>query len=244
MARGGRGIIDLAIQLAGHELAAMPERTLWWPWARTLILADMHLGKDEGLRRAGAPIPRGTMESDLARLDHAIARTAPELLAIVGDLVHGRIGLSDHTIRTVARWRDRLCTPITLVAGNHEASVGDVRLNDALRAWRIEYAGPSLTRDAISLVHDPADAEGPAICGHLHPVVCLGRIRAPAFVRNGDRIVLPAFSAFTTGSAVHPDDADELLVCAEDRVLSLARPSPPAADGDATGSAPQPPPRR
>jgi DNA ligase-associated metallophosphoesterase len=223
VARGGRGIIDLTIQLAGHDLSAMPERTLWWPATRTLVLADMHLGKDEGLRRAGAPIPRGGMESDLARLAAAIARTAPARIAIVGDLVHGRIGLSERTIETVVGWRGTIDAPIILVAGNHEASVGGERLAAALRAWRIDHAGPRLTCGGITLVHDPTDAVGPSICGHLHPVVRVGRRRAPVFARTGERLVLPAFSAFTTGAAVGPDDADELLVCAEDRVISLAR---------------------
>lgn len=212
---------DLPIQLAGETLHALPERAVHWPRTRTLALSDLHLGKGEGLRAAGAPLPVGTMQSDLDRLSRAIERTAAERVIIVGDLIHGRLGLKDHVIERVAAWRDQHACAFVLVVGNHDRNARGNKLPAALDAWRMDTADPELTIDAISFVHDPEDAAGPSVAGHLHPVVRVGRERVPAFVRVGESLVLPAFSAFTGGLGIEPREWDEVACCCEDEVVRL-----------------------
>ncbi len=198
----------------------MPERALFWPRTRTLAVSDLHLGKDEGLRAVGAVVPNGPMQADLDRLSRAIGRTDPERVVIVGDLIHGRLGLKDHVIESVAAWRDRHTCEFVLVPGNHEHSARGNKLPGALDAWRMETAEPELTVDSITFVHDPDHAAGPSIAGHVHPAVHLGRAKAPAFTIAGDVLTLPAFSAFTAGAPIDPRAYDHVACCCDDAVIS------------------------
>ena len=51
--------------IASGALALLPERGVWSPAARTLFVADLHLGKASAFRAAGAPAPFGTSEESL-----------------------------------------------------------------------------------------------------------------------------------------------------------------------------------
>ena len=59
------------------ELCA--DRALYWTRARTLFVADVHLGKAAAFRAGGVPVPRGTTATDLARLT-ALMRSWQEKL--------------------------------------------------------------------------------------------------------------------------------------------------------------------
>lgn len=218
------------MHIAGESLLAMPERSLYWAGTRTLAVSDLHLGKDEGLRAAGAPVPTGPMQADLERLSRAIERTDPERVVIVGDLIHGRLGLTDRVIEAVAAWRDRHACSFVLVMGNHERSARGNKLPGALEAWRMDTADPELTVGAITFVHDPDAARGPAIAGHIHPAVSLGRAKAPAFTVRDDVLTLPAFSAFTAGAPIDPRAFDDVVCCCEGQVVRLT-PQPPEGGG-------------
>ena len=73
----GAGTPDGSVEVrtGGEQLWLMPERAAWWPARRTLLVADLHLGKSETIRSFGAPIPSGVLDESLGRLSRAIART-------------------------------------------------------------------------------------------------------------------------------------------------------------------------
>lgn len=210
---------DYQFTIAGETLHAMPERTLWWPRTRTLAASDLHLGKDEGLRAAGAIVPTGPMQADLDRLSRAIERTDPARVIIVGDLIHGRLGLKDNVIERVAAWRNQHACSFVLVVGNHDRNARGNKLPEALDAWRMDAADPELTIDAITFVHDPDDARGPSVAGHVHPAVTLGRAKAPAFTVFDEVVTLPAFSGFTAGAPIDPRSYDLVACCCDDSVI-------------------------
>jgi DNA ligase-associated metallophosphoesterase len=63
---------------------------------------------------------------------------------------------------------------------------------------------PAVTLGGIRFCHEPV--EGPAaheIAGHLHPAARLTRrgasVRRKCFIANGERLVMPAFGAYTGG---------------------------------------------
>ena len=47
---------SLDFERAGTRLTAYAERALFWPRGRCLLLADLHLGKGEVLRREARPM--------------------------------------------------------------------------------------------------------------------------------------------------------------------------------------------
>lgn len=195
----------LAIDIAGERLVLHADRALHWPARRSLLIADLHLGKGDTLRAGGIPVPTGGSADDLDRLGTLIRRLAVEQLWILGDFLHGP--------RTAGSWRDHwdafrrqhVSLDIRLVAGNHDGAATRTGLDISLHAGEVQES-PFL------LAHHPDNGaeQGRAgllrICGHLHPVVRLPGLpgRFPAFVITPRQIVLPAFSAFTGGSLADP----------------------------------------
>lgn len=53
---------DLVIQCAGEAVWLLPERALWWPAQRMLMVADAHFGKAATFRARGVPVPAGSTD--------------------------------------------------------------------------------------------------------------------------------------------------------------------------------------
>ncbi len=73
---------------AGEAVELLPERALWWPARGLLFVADLHIGKAATYRALGQPVPGGTTQENLARLDALIARHAPAGIVFLGDFLH------------------------------------------------------------------------------------------------------------------------------------------------------------
>jgi len=216
---------DAALELAGERVALLAERALWWPARRTLVVADVHLGKAATFRAAGIPIPRGSTSDDLARLDRALARTGATALVILGDLFHARVGReAPGTVAQVGGWRaGRPELDVLLVRGNHDIGAGDPPTELGLRCVDEPW-----DEAPFAFRHHP-EPVGSAyvLAGHVHPAVRLDgpgglRARLPAFVFGTQVGLLPAFGSFTGGAAVEPDPEDRVYVVADDEVLGPA----------------------
>lgn len=219
------------IRWQGEDLLLLPERAVWWPRHRTLLVADVHLGKDQVFRRHGIGLPRGPTLADLAGLDALLARTAARRLVVLGDLVHAPPTPGDDWPTLIEAWREHHAgREVALVVGNH-----DRRLRPWLARWRIA-AHDRLHLPPFDLVHDPAGAgPGATLAGHLHPVVKLresrrGSLRLPVFWFRGALGVLPAFGAFTGGQVIRPGPADRVYLVAGGRVMGAAEDSAGAPD--------------
>ena len=62
----------LRVEVAGAALHLMPERAAYLADEATLLVADVHAGKDASFRGLGVPVPPGSTESTLQRLSRAI----------------------------------------------------------------------------------------------------------------------------------------------------------------------------
>lgn len=208
--------MDLVV--AGEPVRLLPERALWWPAARTLVVADLHWGKTDTFHAFGIPVPGEVLADDLARLARAMDRTDAARVLVLGDLVHGR--LLPTTVEAVAAWRARRPARLTLVRGNHDRHAPVLP-----PAWAVEEVDGALREGPFAFVHAPAPGEAYTWAGHLHPVVTLrGRadgLRLPCFHVGARAGVLPAFSAFTGGAAVRAAPGDRLYAIAEDTVVEL-----------------------
>jgi DNA ligase-associated metallophosphoesterase len=224
------------LDLAGQTLWLLPDRAVWWPAQRTLFVADVHLGKDAAFRAAGVPVPAAILERDLERLSSLIDSTGAASLVVLGDLMHARSGLCDHTVPTVARWRaSHTGLHMRLVIGNHDRSAGRTPTE-----WRIETAPEGIIAEPFVLLHDP-DGHAPeaeagiepeavprcALAGHVHPAVHVplgaGRSRQllPAFVLRAGVLILPAFGGFTGRAAIDRRNCDLAYVIADGETIEL-----------------------
>jgi len=212
----------------GRILWLLPQRAAWLPEAGLLLVADVHFGKAASFRRLGVPVPQGTTEANLARLDGLLA-SLPDVRQIVflGDFLHAASGRALATLQALQAWRERhMDLSLTLVRGNHDSHAGDPPV-----ALGIKVVPEPWLHAGLALCHDPAvprPAGHLAVAGHLHPVTRLGigfdAVRLPCFHARADGVfVLPAFGEFTGGFSVTGQKGDSLYVIADDQVLRLPR---------------------
>jgi uncharacterized protein len=64
-------------------LKLLTERAVWAPGAKTLFVADLHLGKAATFRARGAPAPTGVSEETLRRLAELIDTIKPQHVAVL-----------------------------------------------------------------------------------------------------------------------------------------------------------------
>lgn len=210
----------------GRRLWLLPQRAAWLPEVGLLMVADVHFGKAASFRRLGVPVPRGTTEANLARLDELISGLPDQReIVFLGDFLHAASGRAPATLQALQAWRDRHAgLALTLVRGNHDSHAGDPPA-----ALGIEVVAEPWLHAGLALCHDPATPRPQgltAVAGHLHPVARLGRgfdtLRLPCFHARGDGVlVLPAFGEFTGGALVRPKVGETLYLATEERVLTL-----------------------
>src|SRR5690242_2632196 len=107
--------------IAGEPVELCADRAPRWPRERTLLVADVHLGKAAASRPGGVPLPREVTAADVARLTGLIERTCSRHLVILGDFFHARAGRVPALDAAFSAWRTHHARlQITLVRGNHD----------------------------------------------------------------------------------------------------------------------------
>lgn len=187
--------MSLLIEAAGETLRLLPEGAVWWPAARSLFVADLHLGKGAAFRAQGQPLPTGDSARTLTRLEALVAGHDAARLVVLGDFWHGPQGLTPALLERVTDFGRRVAT--VLVLGNHDRRIHP----DGLPITAVHGA---LSLGPLSAAHEPPaeDAPGFTLAGHLHPAIVIGsragdRLRRPCFVRYPNALVLPAFGGLT-----------------------------------------------
>ena len=183
-----------AILLAGASLHADPAGALYWPEYGLLAVADLHLEKGSSFAARGQLLPPYDTAVTLARLTQLIAFYAPRVVVALGDSFHdgggpARLSGADRdAIVTLQRGREWIW-----ITGNHDPEPAE-NIGGAFEA--------ELQVGALTFRHLPSSTPG-EICGHLHPAARIahrGRsVRRRCFAADGQRIVMPAFGAFTGG---------------------------------------------
>ncbi len=207
------------VDVAGEQLILRPDRTLVWPRARTLILADPHFGKADTFRAAGVPVPGGA-DAALARLAAALDDTGADRLVVLGDFWHARAGRTPAVAEELAAWRAaRPALRVELVRGNHDRAGPPP---PGWGGWVDRLADPPFV---FAHVPGPA-ADGYVLAGHLHPGVALAgrgrdRLRLPCFW-FGPRVgVVPAFARFTGVAPVPARPGDRVFAVAATDVIEV-----------------------
>lgn len=214
------------IAFGGETLELLPERALWWPAARTLFVADLHLGKAASFRALGQPVPHGTTADNLQRLGELVARHAARHLVVLGDLLHAAPARRPRQIEPLRQWREaHAALDFIAIRGNHDRHAGEpppeLRIRIVDEPWPLDASSPSL----LSACHHPQRLPGRAVlAGHWHPAVALrgparDRLRLPCFcLVDGDLLVLPSFGAFTGSSLREPPEGATCYPVADGRV--------------------------
>lgn len=214
---------------ASHELPLdfLAEGAVFLRHTRTLVAADIHLGKSAAFRNRGLPVPEGDSPRDLDRLLDLKQRLDAAEVIIAGDLFHSPGGITPELEGQLRDFLTNLKVPLLLAAGNH-----DVKLRvlpcDLVPQPFIDRGHIRILHDAEEMMaHETREAhERLHIAGHLHPVVRVregprGSLRLPCFLLHRNILILPAFGGFTGGSMIQPKSSDRVFVPLRSRVVEI-----------------------
>jgi uncharacterized protein len=213
------------IVLNGARLVADPSGALVWPEQSTIVVADLHLEKGSAYARKGTLLPPYDSAATLARLTLLVEAHQPARVLCLGDSFHdgdaaGRLtGAERRSIDGLTRRTDWVW-----IEGNHDPKPPQ---DLGGRVASEIVVGPLVFR------HQSRAGVG-EISGHLHPKAYVqtrgGQVAGRCFVEDGQRLIMPAFGAFTGGLDVL-DPAIRVLmgpafcvhVIGRDRVHRFAR---------------------
>lgn len=216
------------LDLAGTPVILDCSGAMWLPEESVLVVSDLHFEKGSHYARKGQFLPPYDTRATLDALERLVRLCRPRRIVSLGDAFHdtgaeARMDESDakrlETLCSVAEWH--------WVLGNHDP-LPPARFRGVAEEV-IELAG-------LTFSHEPGDHDGWQVAGHLHPCAVAqknGRgVRRPAFITDGEHLVMPAFGAFTGGlnvldeafAKVFPEGFQAHL-CGQSRVYAVPRAS-------------------
>ncbi len=215
----------MRILVRGESFELLPERCLFWPSQRLLVVADCHFGKAETFQQHGLCLPSAPIERDLDVLSALTKRLFVEHLLFLGDLVHALAGVTEDIIRDFAAWLTAYPGHVQVVVGNHDVGLA--------KRWPAAWNGVQLSARVrvgdFIFQHHPTDESSQDRtfywAGHVHPMTRLergpDRIRLPAFVISEFQGLLPAFSRLAGGFEVPPSSRRRIFVVGEQEVYEV-----------------------
>ncbi len=209
---------SLTVGPQAEPIQLWPQRAVYWPAAQTLLLSDLHWG-----REIGPGSPAGVPEADLCRLNALLAATGADRVVFLGDLVHGRHGLTPQLAERIRQWRVEAADglELILVPGNH-----DRPWKKFPASWQIEVRSDVMTEGPFAFAHRPAPVPGHFTwAGHIHPVTTHpggdDTLRLPCFHLTGTLGILPAFGQVSRGQPVQPQPGDRVFAVSNSELLEL-----------------------
>jgi uncharacterized protein len=180
-----------ALFFHGETLHLMPSGALYWPAQRMLTVSDLHLGKSERLaRRGGSLLPPYETQATLEKLDRDLEHTRAETVICLGDSFDDLAAL-DGIEESSRLWLTRLMAgkSWTWITGNHDP--GPLDLGGTHRA--------ELKLRPFTFRHIAEPQETGEVSGHYHPKARLAGQSRPCFLADAQRLILPAYGAYTGG---------------------------------------------
>ncbi len=212
------------------------ERVVYWPALSTLLVADIHLGKEHVFQRAGMAIPTGPSAADIDRLSSLITQSHVSRLLVLGDLIHATPRPNEPWLNQLNDFLDLHSTvEVSVVAGNHDRTAGQKMLDN-----RIQWHQGKLRLPPFTLQHEPPAQKKQGeyvLCGHLHPAYRLratnaDTIRAPAFWFTQSVGVLPSFGEFTGGKTIDASKQDSVYIAGPGSIVAVQQ--SPLPEGEKT----------
>ena len=207
-----------SISIHRHTFDLHPSGAVFWQEKKTLLLADVHLGKVAHFRKNGIPVPRKAEGAFYTKMETLFDTFPIERVLFLGDLFHSNQNNEWHLF---AAWIKQQKAAMVLVEGNH----------DVIPAWKFEQLGlkvmESLTEEAFFFTHFPIAHESHFVfCGHVHPGVKLKggglqRLSLPCFFKSHNQLILPAFGAFTGLHLLQAKEGDRVFVTTGNEVVEV-----------------------
>jgi DNA ligase-associated metallophosphoesterase len=177
------------MEFAGEPAVCDCSGALYFPDQHLLIVSDLHLEKGSAFARRGVMAPPYDTASTLLALQTAIHNYQPRTVISLGDSFHDGWGAE----RLPLPYKHSL---LTMMAGRHWIWVAGNHDPDAPTG----LPGMTVSEIAVGALRFRHAAAG-EVAGHLHPaarIIQRGRsVRRRCFVSDGERLIMPAFGAYT-----------------------------------------------
>lgn len=208
------------VNIFNTDFLLLPERAIYWPSHRALILSDLHIGKSMHFRKEGLAIPAGATQDDLRVLGLLIKEFAIERLIIVGDMFHSK---HNAEVELFADWRNSFeDIEIILAEGNHDI------FNEA----DYERLGIDVQHEVVIgsfIFSHVCRNEKNMFCfsGHIHPGIRISgfarqSVKLPCFHFTANTCTLPAFSTFTGLHIIMPSALDKVYAISGKEIIKVA----------------------
>jgi len=205
-----------------QNLTLHPCRGILWEEKRTLLIADLHLGKAAHFRKQGLAAPAAIINQNFSNLKQLLDDFHPVKVLFLGDLFHS--SLNNVWVKFAKFLSDYTEISFELVKGNHDILSADIYKESVMKIHN-----PHLIIEPFIFSHYPLgteDLQHYNFYGHLHPGVVLegtGKqvMKLPCFYFARKQAVLPAFGAFTGLSIVYPKPGERVFVIAEEEVIEM-----------------------
>lgn len=191
------------LELVGQKLIADVNGCLYWPSERLLVVSDLHLEKGSSFAaRRSVFVPPYDSHATLDRLSESVNNWQPRTVISLGDSFHDDEAASrlpqdaKHQLDGIMHDRQWVW-----ISGNHDplppSKLGGMHCHEL-------QIGP------LNFRHEPrVDCLDGEVAGHLHPSAKLRKrgktIRKRCFASDGNRLIMPAFGAFTGGLDIHDE---------------------------------------
>ena len=184
------------IHLCGERLMLDPMGAVFWPALRLLAVSDLHLEKGSSFARRGMLLPPWDTHVTLDRLTLLLRRWSPETVVALGDSFHDASG-SGRLPETEQKRVNAMTKAhrFIWVQGNHDPSPPEGLGGE----WVENFVNGPITfrHEAI------AGSQAGEVVGHHHPKATVpartGNVSRSCFVFGGNRLMMPAFGAYTGG---------------------------------------------
>lgn len=188
--------IDPTISVAGETVVPDISGGLYWPAVGVLVVADLHFEKGSSFIKRGLTLPPYDTRATLKQLENLCAKYNPQTVIALGDSFHDRDARDrmnsddSHRIRRLTETQDWVW-----IVGNHDPNPPEDLGGKVLE---------EVALGALTFRHEPLDGPEPGeIAGHLHPCAAIRvkgrRLRRRCFITDGQRMIIPAFGAYTGG---------------------------------------------
>lgn len=187
-----------------REALAFRDNAVWFEDSRTLVLADLHVGRAAA---SNVEFPVGERAHLRGRLAGLLDSFAPETVVLAGDVLHRH----DHVPASARETLDELVGLVADAGGDLVATPGnhDPQLPGVLDA---PTPATHALGDGVVVAHGHETVDADADCyvvGHDHPAIEIAGRKRPTYLygtdayRGADVLLLPAFTELAAGVTIN-----------------------------------------
>lgn len=207
------------IQLQGESFFLLPQRAMYRPSKKQLILSDIHLGKATHFRKQGIALPGQSHLKDIDTLQFLLNLWQPSSVLILGDLFHSTYNKEWLLFKSLLMEYAHL--QFILVEGNHDILDGTKYILPNL--FKVKFVEEE---KFIFSHHQLKNQKKLNISGHVHPGLQLfgtakQSMRLPCFYSGKTHFIIPAFGHLTGLHLLEREDYSDYYLIVENGIVKL-----------------------